>query len=118
MFMRWSKFILWISLALLVTSCGQANAVAMVQPTQTPGSPVKEEVPIEIPEVDPPPTEIPTKEPIPTEIPTAEPEPELPNDTWKVKFGGFGNDTLQKVILSKDGGYLILGSTNLQYSKG
>ncbi len=82
--------------------------------TDTPVPPTAEPSPAETQPTESPPIEADTApEPKPTEAPAAELEP--PNNTWKSIIGGTQEDTLQDVVMTSDGGYLIVGSTNLQF---
>ena len=107
------KIIVFSILAILVTSCRQAITPTLVEPTQLPDPIVVEKMPTETPIIERVPTGTVANEPIPTETKPTETET-VPN-TWKKIIGGSINETLQNVIIDKDGGYLILGSTNLNF---
>jgi len=59
-----------------------------------------------------PPTDVPippTAEPLPTQAPAAE------SDTWIKTYGGRGDDVANGMLLADDGGYFVVGGTNLKF---
>lgn len=53
----------------------------------------------------------------PTPVPPTPPEPGPPavGDTWTKTYGGSRNTIVGDVLLADDGGYVIVGTTNLQF---
>jgi len=93
---RW--VILILAVLLLFPSCGQT------EPTTTP-----------LPHTPVPPTDTPippTSEPAATATIIDEPEPD---DTWIKTYGGDQDAISWDVLLTDDGGYLILGVTNIEF---
>jgi hypothetical protein len=81
----------------LLAGCGPAPTETPVPPTATPV----------------PPTAVPTAETTATAVPTA--EPDSTGDTWFKTYGGDGDDVGWDVLLADDGGYFIVGTTNLEF---
>jgi len=90
MFRSSAKTIILITLVTLVSACGLAATTTPVPPTATP-------VP-------------PTSTPIP-----ATAEPGSTSGTWFKTYGGSRDDVGWDVLLADDGGYYILGTTNLEF---
>lgn len=121
MYTKRSKLLLALAVLIIVTGCSSNTtptpnleteaqpAANLAAPTGMPIPPTAEPSSAETESVDPPPP----PEPLPTEAPAADPEPS--NDTWRSIIGGAQEDTLQDVVMTSDGGYLIVGSTNLDF---
>jgi hypothetical protein len=77
-------------------------AATLAPPTATPVPPAATQTPIP-----------PTAEPSPTAIPAT--EPDVTGDTWFKIYGARQNDVANGVLLADDGGYFIVGVTNLEY---
>jgi hypothetical protein len=95
--------------SVLVAGCGS-------EATSTPLPPTAEPAPTASPTAEP----TPTPEPSPTPSPTAEPsptatEPAVTDDTWFKTYGGDQDNVVQDVLMADDGGYFIVGTTNLEF---
>jgi hypothetical protein len=112
------KIFILVILVALTCSCGARTTEEIVPPTNTPSPLPTEELQVPSPTVEP--------KPIPTETPEIEStltdplstEPDPLTSTWIKYLGSRGDDTLQDVIMTEDGGYLIVGSTNLDFDFG
>jgi CubicO group peptidase (beta-lactamase class C family) len=115
----------------LVGACGQG------EPTATPVPPTATTIAIALTDTPVPPTATPTAtavpptntpipptaEPSPTVTPTTEPsptaapvtEPGVTSNTWIKTYGGDQDDVGWDVLLADDGGYFIVGTTNLEF---
>ena len=96
----------------LVVGCGKAEpTVTLVPPTNTPVPPTATPANTTVP---PTSTPIPpTPEPPPTATPAA--EPGVTTDTWFKTYGGNQNDVGNDVLLADDGGFFIVGATDLEF---
>jgi hypothetical protein len=96
--------IVWILVVILLAGCGSSVTPTPVPPTEATVSPTATPVP---------PTEAPTAEPSPTATPA--PEPAATGDTWFKTYGGDRDDTCDDVLLADDGGFYLVGTTNLRF---
>ena len=97
----------WILLVLLMTSCGSSATSTPVPPADPLVSPSAEQPPTD------PPTVTPTARPS-TIAPQAA-EAEVPGTTWMRTYSGSQSSVCGDVQLTEDGGYLIVGTTALQF---
>ncbi len=88
-----------LSLALL-TGCGTTATPTSVPPTDAPILSTNTSLP-------------PTEESAPMATPTL--EPALPNNTWRQTYDRGRNDVANTVLMAEDGGFFILGTTNLEF---
>ena len=86
--------------AILIAGCGSSAPTTPVPPTEAAVSPTNTPVP-------------PTEEPSPTATPAS--EPAATSDTWFKTYGGNRDDVCDDVLLADDGGYFLVGTTNLRF---
>ena len=99
-----------IFLTILIAGCGSSAATTPVPPTDAATSPTPTPVP---PTEEPSPTEVPATARPPTATPA--PEPTATSGTWFKTYGGSRDDVCDDVLLTDDGGYFLVGTTNLRY---
>lgn len=112
MFRQRARMLVWIAFLALVAGCGNAEPTAKPQaqantPVPTSAKPAATPVPS---------TETPfpaTAEPAPTATPTA--EPDVTGHTWFKTYGANRDDVANDLLLADDGGFFIVGATNLEF---
>ena len=102
MFTKYGRMIVWIALVILVAGCGRAEPTAVsVLPPNTPLPPTARPDATSLP---------PAETPLP---PTT--EPGVVGEPWFKTFGGDLDDVCDDVLLADDGGFFLVGTTNLQF---
>jgi hypothetical protein len=95
--------IAWTLVAILIAGCASSAPTAPVSPTDAPVSPT----------IEPSPTRALATELSPTATPA--PEPTVASDTWFKTYGGNRDDVCDDVLLADDGGYFLVGTTDLRF---
>jgi hypothetical protein len=103
MFRQCAKWMVGIALVALVAGCGSLATPTSVPPT---------EPPVVLAATAAPPTETPLP---PTAEPSPTTRPKLASDTWTKTYGGNRDAVAGGILLADDGGYFIIGTTDLEF---
>ena len=112
MYSRHSKLLIGLTIMILLVGCSANSATVPsseieVQPAENSDSPTKPPLP---------PTLTPQSESLTVEVePAAKESPPPAGESWIKTIGGDQEETLQDLIMTADGGYLIVGSKNIQF---
>jgi len=105
---RLVTIISWTLVIILAAGCGPAATSTPIPPADS--------APASEPSPTPAPTTAPTAEPSPTAPPAT--EAETSGNTWIKTYSGSESSVCGDVQLTDDGGYLIVGTTALQFEPG
>jgi hypothetical protein len=110
MFNNYVKTIASILITILIAGCGSSAPTTPVAPTDAVVSPTNTPMPAT---EEPSPAEAQATEPSPTTTPV--PQPAATIDTWFKTYGGNRDEVCDDVLLADDGGYFLVGTTNLRF---
>jgi CubicO group peptidase (beta-lactamase class C family) len=123
MFKQNARTVLLLTLVILVAGCGKVEPTATpVPPAPTAVAAVPTGTPV-LPAATPvPPTAAPTEAPTFTAVPATalpepspSPEPAVSGNSWRKTYGGTRNTVSGDLLLADDGGFFVVGTTNLQF---